>query len=451
MTSLRAAVIVLVALSGCASPDLESVAHRREAIVGGTATTGDLTVFMLEVNGDNGANTRCSATLIAPRTLITAAHCVDPAMLGATNLTVVASNAPTAAQMVPGVNTVRVTETRLHPEWNAAAGLGDDLALLLLEEAQTVEVSAWNKAPITALGGEPVRAVGYGADWPDAGTGTKRTVELTIRQLTAELISLGNFVDRGICHGDSGGPTFHTFPDGVERLVGVHSFTRRDDCLDGADTRVDVQAPFILQWLSEKEENCAPDFVCAANVCATADPDCVAVGSACAAAWECTSRQCSSDPQHAETYCSKACTTDGDCPGGMSCDVGRRLCQLAQLPTARPGEPCLPDETFCLSGAVCNGRTLAEARCSQPCARSIECVMGQRCEPGFSGAQACLDPPPVVLPIARVELPAASCSSTWGLWPWLVLFWWRIEPRGRWRREGSLGDLATGKKVRQLG
>jgi hypothetical protein len=36
---------------------------------------------------------------------------------------------------------------------------------------------------------------------------------------------------------------------------------------------------------------------------------------------------------------------------------------------------------------------------------------------------ACLDPPPVVLPIARVELPAAGCSVGFGSWPWLLMFW----------------------------
>lgn len=402
----------------------EGATLKREAIVGGNATTGDPTVFMLEIAGDNGANTRCSATLIAPRTLVTAAHCVDPAMLGATNLTIVASNAPTAAEMIPGVNTVRVVETRLHPEWNAAAGLGDDLALTLLEEAQTIAVSAWNKEPLTGLGGAAVRLVGYGADAPDAGTGTKRTVELTIRQFTDELISLGNFVDKGMCHGDSGGPTFHTFGDGVERLVGVHSFTRRDDCLDGADTRIDAKAPFILQWLSEKEANCAPNFVCAVSSCLPVDPDCVSLGSACEAAWQCRGRECISDPQHAETYCSRACVTDGDCPPGLLCDVGRSLCQLEQLPAARPGEPCAPGETFCTSGSVCNGRDVEQARCSQPCARSTDCLSFQVCGPGFSGVNACLDPPPITLPVAQVELRAAGCTAVgapW--WPGLAVLW----------------------------
>jgi V8-like Glu-specific endopeptidase len=428
VNTLRAAVQLLVTAllcSGCV--DLEpspTRSSRTQPIVGGTPSTFDLTVFMLEIAGNNGANTRCSATLIAPRTLITAAHCVDPAMLGASQLTITASNAPTAAEM-SAANTVRVVETRLHPRWNAAAGLGDDLALCLLEDAQGIAPSAWNKAALTGLGGEAVRLVGYGADAPDAGTGTRRTVDLIIRQLTPELISLGNFIDRGICHGDSGGPTFHTFPDGVERLVGVHSFTRTDDCLDGADTRVDAKAAFLLQWLSEKEENCGPNFVCAANACATVDPDCVALGSACEASWECPGRECITDPQHPAAYCSKPCSTDGDCSGGLRCESSRRVCQRPQLPSARPGEPCFPEETFCLSASVCNGREQAQARCSQPCERTLDCLQGLVCAPGFSGTNACLDPPPIVLPAGRVELPAArGCSATGSLGPALLLACW---------------------------
>lgn len=423
MSTLRFAALCLLCF-GCSRQGQEAHAgETREAIVGGTPTVGDESVFMLDISGTNGAATRCSSTLIAPRTLLTAAHCVDPAMRGEARLIITASNAPTAAQMTPA-NTWVVVETRLHPRWNAAAGLGFDLALLLLETAPNARVSSWNRESIAGLGGEPVRVVGYGSDSPDGGTGTKRTAQLTIRQFTPELISLGDFASIGLCHGDSGGPTFHTFDDGVERLVGVHSFTRTEDCLDGADTRVDAQAAFILEWLSEREENCAANFVCAVGSCLPADPDCAPSGGACEAAWQCRGRRCLGDAQHPQTYCSAPCGTDADCSAGMTCDVVRQVCQRPQRSTSRPGEPCVIGATFCLSGATCNGPAASQTRCSQPCVRGGDCLPGQLCSSGVSGVNACQDPPAVTLAVARVELPAArSCSTGLGWWPGLGVLW----------------------------
>jgi V8-like Glu-specific endopeptidase len=400
---------------------METTGHSREAIVGGTATTGDPDVFMLSMQGNNGRSTMCSATLIAPRTLLTAAHCVDPSMLGATSVTITGSDVPTAAEIVPGFNTVRGIETRLHPAWNPAAGLGADLALVLLEAPQTTSPRGWNRESLTSLGGAAVRAVGYGAAEPDGGTGTKRTVDLEIRQLTADLISLGNFVDKGICHGDSGGPTFHTFDDGVERLVGVHSFTRTDDCLDGADTRVDAKASFILEWLGDKEDVCAADQVCSATRCPSPDPDCLPLGAACDGALQCPGRQCVNDVQHPAHYCSKSCSTDAEC-NGLSCDVGRNLCQLTQLPSSRPGEACIPGATFCTGPSVCSGESVEQARCLRPC--TLSCSTGQGCHLGFNSMSVCVDDP-ITLPVARLELPAAprSCSIGLGLWPVLAVLW----------------------------
>ncbi len=416
--------LLLLTLGGCErgeATDVES-ARSREAIVGGTPTTGDENVYLLMIRGNNGQGSLCTATLIAPRTLLTAAHCADPAILGATAVTILASNVSTQSEVRYGVNTVRVQETRIHPRWAPAIGLTGDLALLLLETPQAVAPKPWNAESLDGLGGAPVRALGYGTIGSSLGSGIKRTVDLTIRQLSADLISLGNSIDKGICHGDSGGPTFHTFADGVERVVGVHSFTRTEACVDGADTRVDAYAPFILQWLADRENECATNGVCAVGACPAPDLDCVAEGGACTGVFQCQGRECVADPQHREPYCARSCHTDPDCRPGFTCDVARGLCQFVQLPEVRPGEPCTPEATFCTQGMVCDGASPGRASCRKPCTMTGQCPNPQRCQAGFSGRLVCTDPPPIVLPAASLEAAAATgCSTGAGLVPLVFL------------------------------
>jgi V8-like Glu-specific endopeptidase len=402
--------VVVLALVGCGEPR-STTGRAQQAIVGGTPTTGDLNVYLLEIVGDNGAGSSCSATLIAPRTLLTAAHCVDPVMLGAGSVRIVASNVPDRALMQPN-NTVRVTETRYHPKWMPAIGLEGDVALALLETPQPVTPKPWNQGSLEGLSGAAVRAVGYGTIGNGQGGGTKRTVDLIIRQLTDELISLGNQVDKGICHGDSGGPTFGSFDGGVEQVIGVHSFTRTQDCVDGADTRVDAYAPFIMQWLAERENECATNAVCAVGPCPTPDVDCVAFGSACTTEYQCPGRRCADDPQHPARYCTRPCGSTSDCPAGFECALGRGVCTFPQLPEVRVGEPCIPGQTHCLRDSVCAGDP--QPLCSQRCEITGDCPAPLTCKPAASGEKLCTLPPPVVLPRARLEQPAAPGCSTGG-------------------------------------
>lgn len=71
---LRAFIIVGLLLAACS--DDRSAGARRDAIVGGEPAPTETQVFFLD--SDAGV---CSATLIAPRTLVTAAHCVGSAPL----------------------------------------------------------------------------------------------------------------------------------------------------------------------------------------------------------------------------------------------------------------------------------------------------------------------------------------------------------------------------------
>lgn len=408
--TVRPALFCL-ALAACSSGvPVDGTGRARAAIVGGQPAPADVDVYRLAIDAD-GAGTTCSATLIAPHTLLTAAHCVDPVSLGARVVTVRATNAPSGDGPF-----VDVAQTRLHPLWMPAIDLGHDLALLRLAAPQPAPPRPLNLTALTGLGGAPIRAVGYGTDLTDGGMGTRRSVELVIRQLSDTLIDLGDLSSRGVCHGDSGGPTFHRFGDDVERLIGVHSFTRSEACVDGADTRVDREADFLLSWIAEHEDACAPNGVCATGPCPASDPDCRAPGAACETAFQCPGRDCGADAQHPRPYCSRPCGGPADCPTPLTCEPTRGRCQLPQLPTVRPGEPCRPGESFCLDDGVCSGVSAASPVCSLRCVMSATCPASHECGRGFTGDEVCL-PRPRTLPFASVTAPAAprGCSTGEGL------------------------------------
>lgn len=470
---MRSRLVLPAVLSLCACgpsvlPPDAPVGERLEEIVGGTPDTTDNNVFMLYLIANNGQGSLCTATLIDRRTLLTAAHCVDPAILNATSLTIVASNANTESEIVRGVNTWNVVETRKHPQWNPNIGLSNDIAMALLERAPTgITPKPWNTTSISTYGGRPVRAIGYGTIGNNMGSGTRRQVDLSMRQLTSSLLYIGNMSNKGICHGDSGGPTFHTFADGVERVVGVHSFTNTEACTDGADTRVDAYASFVRQWLTEKEAptcaedgrcvqgcpqvdvdcvcgadgvcstqcpdlskdpDCPPDCgangICSTAACPVSDPDCVPQGGACTAATQCVGRRCVVDPQHGTPYCSLPCTSTAQCGNGYECDTANGLCRHVQLPERNLGEACTPGQTYCGPVGLCTGKSQSNTVCAIGCVQTSDCPGKQTCEISWDSKKFCQEPPkpPVVLTLAKVDAPAITgCSTGVGLLPVLGL------------------------------
>ena len=124
-----------------------------------------------------------------------------------------------------------LTESRFHPLWQGQGN--NDIAVALLQTAPAVTPKPWNQVSITALTGQTIRAVGYGANMGGTmptGGGVRRQVNLTFRMIFQDIFFLGDGSGHGVCHGDSGGPSFFTFSDGVERVVGVHSFTTNEAC-----------------------------------------------------------------------------------------------------------------------------------------------------------------------------------------------------------------------------
>lgn len=212
----------------------------------------------------------CTSTLIAPDTVLTAAHCVDDGVLGAEIANVGWSRQADLTEWA-GYAKDWPPDTRLaadwvyHPEWSyAGLGLGlaenHDIALVFLEEPARELPLGWLPTAEEAEqieDGAEVTIVGWGMrDASDTTSyGTKQIGVSAISELADYELQVGadgNATRK--CHGDSGGPTFLKVESQAtvdERVIGVTSHAYdKNDCMEegGVDTRVD----FYLDWIDEE-------------------------------------------------------------------------------------------------------------------------------------------------------------------------------------------------------
>lgn len=251
-------VVACVALaSSCGRLETQPGTSAEQPIVGGSEDAGYPIddVFLVAMTFDNGVNTICSGTLIGAHSIVTAAHCVDPARQGATSVTIKVTHKPTDMNLLSS-DLFDVTDYRLHPSWVSTANTATyDLAMLLLSKTPPgVTPRELNRDPLTNFTGEPIKLVGYGRTQSSTqDSGIRRSADATVTSVATETFDFGTAGTLGICAGDSGGPALHTFPDGVERIIGVHSQTSSPNCGVGTDTRIDFHLAFIDQWFIDKE------------------------------------------------------------------------------------------------------------------------------------------------------------------------------------------------------
>jgi MYXO-CTERM domain-containing protein len=354
--SLRAlAAAAPLALAACAA-DPTAVASTQAPILGGVQAQAGQYPTVVAVLINNGFGGLCTGTLVAPDIVLTAAHCVSPAVLGMFDPSLNTQAAVTAATSVAFV---QAAMTIPHPGFNANA-LGDnDIGIIKLVTPVTDRApTPMNFNHDDAPPGIVVTMVGYGES--QAGNQQSAGTEFVLQQKTtvpcAQLPQFGvsdNNVlcwpqtdGTGKCEGDSGGPSFLTI-SGVVKVVGVTSFGDQNCAMGGIDTRPDAEKDWVISVAPQVQ--CVADGACAAACGAGGlpeDPDCPTctdnsmctdqqvcdmgkcvpapntpggVGTPCTDGSECFTGLCGSGPDGMR--CTETCTpgATGECPDGFDC------------------------------------------------------------------------------------------------------------------------------------
>jgi hypothetical protein len=225
------------------------------AIVGPARDVGSFSdrVVMVLTRGGEGSGF-CTGVVLAPRIVLTAAHCLR----AAANIAVLYRDGAGAPVLIP------VAATAGHPRYHADAVrkriVSIDLGLIETATPLPATFRAAELADATPGVGDTVTLVGFGIareGEPKTG-GTARTATLRVSEPLSQILlwagDPGNN-GSGACSGDSGGPLFAS--DG-RTVLGLVAWTKGEK---GRKCGITTQGPLVAParaWIAEVVANWRP-------------------------------------------------------------------------------------------------------------------------------------------------------------------------------------------------
>ena len=301
-------------MTGCLGGDPSSIGVSESAIYHGSRARGYESTVRVRRWLEGFSFGSCSGTVVAPRVVITARHCITDST--AIDLAVETGREGELGQF--GVAEIRTTPGQLRTD--------NDFAVLLMRDR--VEAPSVPYAhSFDPVAGDPITLVGYGKTEDALLTiGIKYVGNADVDEWTdSYLITRG---EQNGCYGDSGG----TGLDGDGTLVGVITHILfgpfPDDECEGGRTglnRVDAFVDMVDQavadaFVCEAEEVCgdAVDDDCDGRT----DDGCTILGAGCTDAVQCASGDCRAFG--GPSVCTQACAPDAfpdPCPDPLECEA----------------------------------------------------------------------------------------------------------------------------------
>ena len=220
MNTTHALVFSIVALL---APSAHATDPPPPPIVNGSTTTDVPAVVFLTAATGGGWGGVCSGTLIAPKWVITAAHCVEDAE----DIDIYFGHDITGSGA--GVDRmVWVRDWIPHPGYTGSStSINHDIALVELGTTITdVTPMPLNEDEFQSSWiGDELTYVGFGitADGRD-DSGVKRFARIPIDSYDSTIVYGLDPDDQNVCQGDSGGAALRRMSDGNYELMGVNSF-----------------------------------------------------------------------------------------------------------------------------------------------------------------------------------------------------------------------------------